>query len=532
MKKHLYILLFFIANISHAQITLEHTYPDFYVTRGLLNKAGEKYYYSDIANKQVKFFNADHSLWKTISLTIPAGAELMAVTHVSENKINPDALIEIAYYYSIRTGSTSRYEARLINENGSVLMTFPDVVSVFLSELDGYQTKLTTTYYSDDEWVSSVYSLPDLIQEHTYTYSGDWSRINLENSGEKYYIYNRESNQMRFYNADHSFWKSINLPMPADAELNFVSLVSETALRTDNLIEVGYSYYYHDGTYEGRIINERGNILLTTEDVIGFEILETSSNNNKLIVSSYDGESDFTKIYSIPNLTLEHTYEEGLLSLETFKIGGKKYCLLDSKNNEVNIYNIDHTLWKTIELPTSNNSEIHDFFWDVSDNKINSDDKIEVLYTYVTFTGGSPSHLYEGRIVNEDGDILLTVPDASNIHLDELEGLPNKLLVYTSELTTHVYSLPTIGTGLLDFTNDLIPVTIYPNPASDFLSLSIEKGAKPDKISIYNLEGRAVIELNYFDNQPIKTSDLNKGMYIITGTQNGTLLFKDKFIVH
>ncbi len=73
------IVLFAFAIKANAQITLEHTYnsagslvafPNYqqlYIVK--LEVDGEKYVFVDRANKQVKFYNLNHTLWKTISYT-------------------------------------------------------------------------------------------------------------------------------------------------------------------------------------------------------------------------------------------------------------------------------------------------------------------------------------------------------------------------------------------------------------------------------------------------------------------------------
>ncbi len=62
------------AVIGHAQITLENSYPA--TANSVLSvvnfaNSGYKYQYTDITNNQVKFYNLNHSLWKTINITPP-----------------------------------------------------------------------------------------------------------------------------------------------------------------------------------------------------------------------------------------------------------------------------------------------------------------------------------------------------------------------------------------------------------------------------------------------------------------------------
>jgi hypothetical protein len=44
-----------------------------------LEKAGDKYYAMDLANKQCRVYNLDHSLYRTINLTVPEGYYLFDI---------------------------------------------------------------------------------------------------------------------------------------------------------------------------------------------------------------------------------------------------------------------------------------------------------------------------------------------------------------------------------------------------------------------------------------------------------------------
>ena len=47
--------------------------------------------------------------------------------------------------------------------------------------------------------------------EHSY-FNSAVTRIKLENSGEKYYALTYATNELVFYNSDHTLWKTIVLP--------------------------------------------------------------------------------------------------------------------------------------------------------------------------------------------------------------------------------------------------------------------------------------------------------------------------------
>ena len=302
MKKSFFGLLFFLTTICYGQINLEHTYNDGNVSRVLLENSGEKYYVTDLTNKQVKIYNSDHSFWKTINLPTTTGATINAVYHLSETKISTDNLIEVIYTYYVNNGGNLEWESRVINENGTTLLNVIGASSLFLSELQGASNKLIAYIYGTTP-SSKIYSVPSLNLEHSYP-DGNVSRTKLENSGEKYYVTDLTNKQVKIYNSDHSFWKTINLPTTTGATLNAVYHLSETKISTDNLIEVIYTYYVNNSgnlEWESRVINENGTTLLTVVGASSLFFSELQGLPNKLIAYIY-GTTPSSKVYGLPTV--------------------------------------------------------------------------------------------------------------------------------------------------------------------------------------------------------------------------------------
>lgn len=94
-----------------------------------LEKAGDKYYAMDLANKQCRVYNLDHSLYRTINLTVPEGYYLFDIQQISQHIFNQDDQIEFAYIYSrfnqTETSWYYDYETRVINENGQEILKIP-----------------------------------------------------------------------------------------------------------------------------------------------------------------------------------------------------------------------------------------------------------------------------------------------------------------------------------------------------------------------------------------------------------------------
>lgn len=115
--------------IAKAQVTLEKNYEySTYISK--INATDYKYFIADAVNNQCRVYSTNHSLEKTINLSIPNSAWLYDVRHLTQDMFNPDDKLELLYvYYNWTTTNASTgdgyytYYTRVINENGTVLMS-------------------------------------------------------------------------------------------------------------------------------------------------------------------------------------------------------------------------------------------------------------------------------------------------------------------------------------------------------------------------------------------------------------------------
>ncbi|MDF2930734.1 MAG: peptidase [Chryseobacterium sp.] len=93
----------------------------------------------------------------------------------------------------------------------------------------------------------------------------------------------------------------------------------------------------------------------------------------------------------------------------------------------------------------------------------------------------------------------------------------NDVDIITQEFTTTGYALPAYSCQLS--VNDVDKrdiISIYPNPVSDILNVSL-KFTKNEKVEIYNMEGRLVLETTLGkDKNKIDVSGLETGNYLLT----------------
>ncbi len=166
-----FLLLLMIVFRSQAQFNLEHTYTGVSAAYVNLPVAGYKYYVMDVTNSQCRMYNADHSVWKTINLSLPAGYYLYDLQYVTENLFNTDNAIEFMYvsYTYNTTLAYYTYDTRIANESGTVLLDVPGGgYNYIYPALNG--SKLFTWQYDYSVSPSTVntlvYSIPGKVSSN------------------------------------------------------------------------------------------------------------------------------------------------------------------------------------------------------------------------------------------------------------------------------------------------------------------------------------------------------------------------------
>ncbi len=118
-----------VSLFSNSQITLEHTYTvantNAYLTGSNLANSGIKYQVTDITAGQIKLYNLNHSIWKTINVPAIPTFTILGVYNLSESLFNTDGQVEFLVYYYTTTAPT-QYYVKVYSETGTVLGDFPN----------------------------------------------------------------------------------------------------------------------------------------------------------------------------------------------------------------------------------------------------------------------------------------------------------------------------------------------------------------------------------------------------------------------
>lgn len=228
----------------------------------------------------------------------------------------------------------------------------------------------------------------------------------------------------------------------------------------------------------------------------------------------------FAANFAFSQITLEHSFPIGE-RVEVYKNDSQTfYCTTQYDSNIVNIYNSDYSLYKkiTLQLPEGYSSvsfpEDDRFYYSVSKNIFNNDDKIELLIAY---RGNSAASKLQ--IINEDG---LIIKDFASTYYDYDINLftdktvnKNKLVLQTSINTSEVYSLPTTSLSAKEI-NYRTKLSAFPIPTNKILNVINPKNGV-NKIEVYDAGGRIIMHKSFeiWENTiSLDVENLSKGIYV------------------
>jgi hypothetical protein len=188
MKK--IILISFLSIVTaycRAQIDLEHTFENSYITNGyyvypgiipfLTSTHGGMYYQYDEKSKIITLYNTDYSLYKSIHIDnniIISGGEytLTYILYISDKLFNDNDLIEfVAVYrsdsiYKIDSISGSKMQYKIKDENDNTLKDFPEKYygGFYIFYIGNNSYKLMIEYWDVGFHLNhDVYSVPGTL---------------------------------------------------------------------------------------------------------------------------------------------------------------------------------------------------------------------------------------------------------------------------------------------------------------------------------------------------------------------------------
>jgi hypothetical protein len=254
------------------------------------------------------------------------------------------------------------------------------------------------------------------------------------------------------------------------------------------------------------------------------------------------------------------------------EVSGMKYIVVNrSENNRnVKLYNLDHSIWKTIDLnscPLSYHIGIaydpltgeiiydpitgditydttYNYNYDllyVSENLFNSDNELELMFS-IQSSSFTPS--FTG-IYNENSTLLFSENGAAplvrlNIPVvfKPIYNTPNgtKMILSFDNGDAKVYNLAGQLVNEIEENNSQTNLNAYPNPTNGVTTIqySIPLNSKEATISIFNLNGVKLRDYkvdNTFNELKINANELGTGTYMYSISVNGQLLKSEQLLI-
>lgn len=235
----------------------------------------------------------------------------------------------------------------------------------------------------------------------------------------------------------------------------------------------------------------------------------------------------FLFLASYAQVSFDKTYDfsSSIINLETI---GYKYYLMDVPASECRLYNMDHSLYKTIDCPVPNGYYLADIKY-VSEKLFDIDSQIELVYTYykIVTTSTSYYYIYGAKVISEDGTVLQTINGAQYIYVNQTGDTEYKLFAYcfdysqTPEIVwTDIYSIPGTSVSVVSGPNHIKDAFLnaYPNPASDILKLEYELPSQHGNARLYlvNSNGQVLREFvidGHSNHISMNVNELSAGVY-------------------
>ncbi len=148
MKKVLISLLLMTSFIAFGQINLENNYS-YSGTYAKLTVSGSKFYLMDAALVQCRVYNTNHTLWKTLNLSVPANNYLYDLKYLSEGLFTNDNSLSLGYVYYIydETNAYYTFNAKIVKESGTELLSIPGCQYMEVMNLGSDGVKLVAYCY-------------------------------------------------------------------------------------------------------------------------------------------------------------------------------------------------------------------------------------------------------------------------------------------------------------------------------------------------------------------------------------------------
>jgi hypothetical protein len=235
----------------------------------------------------------------------------------------------------------------------------------------------------------------------------------------------------------------------------------------------------------------------------------------------------FLLIFATGNtqVTLEKKYDYSTSVVE-FETLGYKYYLMDVPNGQCRIYNLDHSLFKTVNCIMPANFYLYDVKF-LSETLFDNDAGIELLCTFYRYNDSPGYYEYDSKIINEDGSQLTFIDGALYNYINKTGENTHKLFSYCYDFSvwpekvwTNIYSLPgtPVVSAFLENESSDFNLKAFPNPTSGQVKVAynLPPEEREGKLSLFDNSGRLIQQFiidNHTDHLLLDVSDYKNGVY-------------------
>ena len=224
-------------------------------------------------------------------------------------------------------------------------------------------------------------------------------------------------------------------------------------------------------------------------------------------------------------ITAESTYSNvpgaDFFGLVHLKNSGDKYVWVGSATpKEVILYNLDHSVWKTINLSSFPGSYVLTQY--TSEEMFTTDGKVCLLLVAFNVIGASCATI----IVNENSQVVFQelnfFPNeysGSPAIFNTTDGVKMRLIRSDTAKQAKIYGLPGIITSTQE-TNDISngSLSAFPNPTAGIVTIKYDlpEGNNSGEITLSNSSGQQINNFKVdktFNDLRIYTSDMPAGIY-------------------
>lgn len=229
--------------------------------------------------------------------------------------------------------------------------------------------------------------------------------------------------------------------------------------------------------------------------------------------------------YAFGQMNLEHSYTSDGSHWDIYSDNTSSHYLIGKGNNTFDIYNANHTLYKTLTPTIPNNyiyiPELLQEKFSISKRVFNTDDQLEFILTFLNNQSGQRLML----IINEDGNIIKQFGNDYHplyqIFHDAVSN-QNKFVISKNSGTntiTEVYTLPTSSLTTLEIqAQHKNKLSAFPIPTSKHLNI-MNPGNGGNNVQIYDVSGKMVLHKSFSSgekNISIDVESLKAGVYLYT----------------